>query len=171
VTLSHSFKSVFRPSSHDIKAMNGIISQVYLTPVGPLKHYSPIWTLAFNTLLPHLFCCLPIACHVLIPITFRSSSTASVRFYHALPLFLVSSILAFTVSFGILAVFILSVCPHHYHPSDLINFTVLAPFNVSCTCLFVLLPAFFFFYGTIIFITLFLLSTLKSVSSEAILQA
>ena len=148
---------MFHPSSHNIKVMNDIINLVYLTPVGLLKPYIQLWTLASNTLLPHLFWCLPIACRVLIPITFRSSSTSSILFFHALHLFLISSILAVTISFfGILAVFILSVYPHHHHPTDLINFVVLAPLNVSCTCLLVLLPAFFFFYGTIIFITLFL---------------
>jgi len=60
-------------------------------------------------------------------------------FFHSLPLFLVSSILTVTISSGILVcLFILSVCPHNHHPSDLINFTVLAPLNVA-------LPAYLFF--------------------------
>ena len=61
--------------------MNDIINLVYLTPVGLLKPYIQLWTLASNTLLPHLFWCLPIACRVLIPITFRSSSTSSILFF------------------------------------------------------------------------------------------
>lgn len=172
VTLLHSFKSAFHPSSHNIKVVNGIISQVYLTPVGLLKHYSPLRTLASNTLLPHLFWCLPIACHVLIPITFRSSSTSSVCFFP-----FSSSFPCFFHSDG-----------HHLfwhsclfiHPLSMSSqssskwsdkFYSACPFKCSLTCLFVLLPAFFCFYGTIILITLFLLSTLKRILSEAIIQA
>jgi len=50
-------------------------------------------------------------------------------FFHAVPLLLVPSILAVTISFGILAVLVLSVCPPHHHSSDLVNFTVLAPYK------------------------------------------
>jgi hypothetical protein len=45
-----------------------------------------------------------------------------VHIVHGLPLCIISSILAVTVSFGILSLFIVSVCIYHGHLSDFYEF-------------------------------------------------
>jgi hypothetical protein len=67
-----------------------------------------LWTLASNKILLHIFRCLFTVSKFLIPIFFKSSSSSSVHLFRDLPLFLLPSILAVTICFGILSLFNIS---------------------------------------------------------------
>jgi hypothetical protein len=92
-------------------------------PLLLLKHYSPLWTSASKTTLLNFLQALPLR-QFLIPITFRNSSASSVHLFRSVVLFLVPSIRAVTMCFGILSSHILSVCPHHLHLRNFINFAM-----------------------------------------------
>jgi hypothetical protein len=66
-----------------------------------------------------------------IPIIFKSSSTSSFHLLHALPLFLVPSIVAAAICYGILWFCILSTCPYHLILEDFINFNFNFKFNFN----------------------------------------
>ena len=89
-----------------------------------LKHYSPLWTMASNTIFLHSWHFLNLACLFFSPIIFKSSSTLSVHHLHGIPLFLVPSIVAFTVWFGIPSLCIHSAWPCHLSQRVFINFTI-----------------------------------------------
>jgi len=77
-----------------------------------------------------------LACWFRIPAIFEASSTFLVSLFHDLHLFLVPSILAYHLVFGILSVLMLSVCQYHLNQSDFISFTVSAPCDRSCISIF-----------------------------------
>lgn len=110
------------------------------------KHYNPSWILASKTIL-YSFRCVTTVYQFLCLITCRSSSTSPVHLIRCLPLFIVSSIVTHYL-FGILSLFIVSVCIYHGSVSDFMNFTMFAPCNASLY-LFFYSPVFFLFYGTI----------------------
>ena len=65
------------------------------------------------------------------PIIFRSSTTSSV-YPSRLCIFLIPTILAITICFGILSLFILSLCPQHLNLSGFIHRKTSANSNKSC---------------------------------------
>jgi hypothetical protein len=137
-----------------------------------LKHYSPLWTLASNTVLVHSFHPLATACQFLIHIIFRSFPISSVHLFYALPLFLIPSILAVTVCIGLLSFFIRSLCPYHLNLSNLVNFTVPAPCDVSCIpLLFLILQLSSSYMGPYIFLTIYPSNALRAfIPSEVIVR-
>jgi hypothetical protein len=88
-----------------------------------LDECSPLWTLAANTVFLYSSWSLATACKYLI--IFKSSSALSVHRFCGHPLFLVQSILAFSICFGILSTFILSLCPYYLNIGD---FILLSPY-------------------------------------------
>jgi hypothetical protein len=56
-----------------------------------------LWTLAFNTILPHSQLCLAIACFLFISIIFKLFSALPHHLLHGLPLFLIPSLAAVAV--------------------------------------------------------------------------
>jgi hypothetical protein len=76
---------------------------------------------------------------VFIPVIFKSSSTTSFHLLRGLPIFLVASIVAAEICFGILWFCILSTCPYHLILEDFINFTISAPCKIYFISLFVLI--------------------------------
>jgi hypothetical protein len=86
-----------------------------------LERYSPLWTLASNTIVLHSWRSLATACQFLIPIIFKSSSTSFIHLLCGLHLFPVPSILVVIIFLGILSLFILSICPHNQNLRDFIK--------------------------------------------------
>ena len=80
-----------------------------------------------------------------------SISHPSVHLFCRLPSFFISSILAVAIYFGLLLLFMLSVCPYHFNLTYFVNFTMSAHCNISCISLFVLILIFLLFFGTIYF--------------------
>jgi hypothetical protein len=109
-----------------------------------LEECSLLWALASNTIFLYSSRSLATACKFLI--IFKSSSAVSVHPFCDHHLFLVQSILAFTVCFGILSTFILSLCLYHLNLGDLILYLLICSF-----------------IGTQIFLTIFLSQTLNSI--------
>lgn len=105
--------------------------KVHKLPVAPqstsfflllLKECSPLWSLASNKIFLYSSWFLATACKFLI--IFKSSSTLSVHHFCGHPLFLVQSILASTICFGILSTFILSLRPYHLNLCDFSLFSL-----------------------------------------------
>jgi len=105
----------------------------------------------------HSFQPLATACQFHIHIIFRSFSTLSVHLFFGLPLFRIPFVLAFSICFGILSLFFLSLCPYHLHLSDFVNFTIPALCDVSCIPLLLFLQLFSSFMGPYIFLTIYLI--------------
>ena len=91
-----------------------------------IKHYSPLWTVASNTLFLHSERSLTIACPFYI-IIFKPSSTSSLHLLRGLFLFLVPLIVPVAICFGILWFCILSTRPHRLSQTDFIYFAVYLP--------------------------------------------
>jgi hypothetical protein len=60
-----------------------------------------LWDLASNTIFPHFRWSLTIACLFFIPTVFKPSSNLSLHLFYGLLPFLVSSIVAVAICFGI----------------------------------------------------------------------
>ena len=88
-----------------------------------LEECSPLQALASSTIFLHSAQSLVTACKFLI--IFKSSSASSVHHFCGHPLFFVQSILAFTICFGILSTFILTLCPYHLNLGDFILYLLI----------------------------------------------
>jgi hypothetical protein len=88
-----------------------------------LEKCNPLWTLASSTTLLYSSWSLATACKFLI--IYESPSASSIHHFCGHPLFLVRSILAFTIYFGILSTFILSLCPYHLNLGDFILYLLI----------------------------------------------
>ena len=120
-------------------------------------HYSPLWTLACQTMSFHFFLSATNSIHLLTPSTWRSLCTSSFHPFLGLPLLLDPSSSWVKIFLGILSSSILFRWPNQLILCPFIHFTIFSPLLISSSSRFVwLFYSPFSYLGPYVFLNIFL---------------